>query len=338
MATQDLPKTMRAVIHNHVAKTIKVVDDCPVPVPALDQGEHLLKVHSVGLTNGELSWPRDKEQAENFPGVEMSGQVVVAPPQSKYPAGSEIYMRTTWPRTGSAREYSIGLDYELARHPGNLSNEEAASIPVSGITAWQALFDQAGLAPTFDESQHLPSEQQKKVLVNGAAGAAGMWMVQMARAAGCWVAGTCQTRNTDFVRDLGAHDIIDYTKTSIRDYANSEAGTKFDLILDCAGGDSFNDCWYATRPGGLVLSIVPPPDMVFQWVLDRPDDVDPTVEGRFFIMKSKGENLERIADLLEAGRVKPVVDSVYKLEDFEKAFAHVESRRTRGKVVLKVGE
>lgn len=325
---------MRAVLHSQTTKKLTFSDTWPVPVPKED--EYLLKVRAAALTNGELDWPRNSDDKDYSPGVEMSGQVAKAPAGGKFPIGSNVYMRIPFPQCGAAREYSIGSEKELALHPKNLTWEQGASVPVSALTAWQAFFEQAKFAPTFDTSQHPPAESKKKVLVTGASGSSGMWMVQLAKLIGCWVAGTCHTRNTALVRDFGADEVIDYTKTSIRDYGTSHPDTRFDLVIDCAGGNSLDDSWHVTRPGGLVLTIVPPPDMVFKFVLERPEGVSPDIEGRFFIMKAIAEHLQQITELIEAGKLKPLVDSVYKLEEYEQAFEHVYSRKATGKVVLKV--
>ncbi|KEF51764.1 uncharacterized protein A1O9_12101 [Exophiala aquamarina CBS 119918] len=336
MAYDQLPKAMRALVHNQTLQTLKLADSWPVPIPS--QGEHLLRVDSVAVTNGELLWPRGPDLNESHPGVEMAGEVVTAPPTSKFRAGSKVYMRTTFPNPGSAREYSIGLENEMARRPDSIKAAEAACVPVSSLTAWQALFVHGGCSPQFDHAENPSPENRKRVLVNGAAGGVGLWMTQLAHAAGFWVAGTCNTRNAGLVRELGASEIIDYTKTSISEWARNNPQSKVDLVLDCVGGDSLNQTWHAVREHGLVLSIAPPKDMVWRFVLDRPDGISDTIEGKFFIMEPNGEHLQKITELIEAGKARPVVDSVFKFEDYQKAFDRVGSGRTTGKVVIQIRE
>jgi NADPH:quinone reductase-like Zn-dependent oxidoreductase len=336
MAIGQLPKTMRALVHNQALRALSLSHSYPVPTTS--QNEHLIKVDAVALTNGELLWPRPPELNESHPGVEMAGQVVTAPPASKFPAGTNIYMRTTFPRAGSAREYSIGLETEIARRPGNISPEQAACVPVSALTAWQALFVHGGCSPRFDRPSHPSPEARKKVLVNGASGGVGLWMTQLAHAAGLWVTGTSNARNEVLVREFGANEIIDYTKTSISEWISNNPESKFDLVLDCVGGDSLTQVWRAAGENGLVLSIAPPKDMVWKFTLDRPESVSGTVQGRFFIMEPNGEHLQQITELIEAGKARAVVDSVFRLEEYQMAFDRVGSGRTTGKVVIQVRE
>lgn len=330
----EVPKTMRALVHNQALQTLSLSDSHPVPT--VSQDEHLIKVDSVALTNGELLWPRPPELNESHPGVEMAGQVMIAPPTSKFPAGSKVYMRTTFPRPGSVREYSIGLENEMARRPDNITAEQAACVPVSGLTAWQALFVHGGFSPQFDRSSHPSPEARKKVFVNGSSGGVGLWMTQLAHAAGSWVTGTCNARNAALVREFGADETIDYTKTPISEWVKNNPESKFDLVLDCVGGDSLNQAWHAAREHGLVLSIAPPKDMIWRFTLDRPEGISNSVEGRFFIMEPNGEHLHRITELIEAGMAKPLVDSVFKLEDYQNGFDRVDSGRTTGKVIIRV--
>ncbi|KIW12707.1 hypothetical protein PV08_09985 [Exophiala spinifera] len=333
MAT-EVPKRMRALIHNQALQTLSLSDS--YPVPTVSQDEYLIKVDSVALTNGELLWPRPPELNESHPGVEMAGQVVIAPPMSNFPAGSKVYMRTTFPRPGSAREYTLGHENEMALRPANITAEQAACVPVSGLTAWQALFVHGGCSPQFDAPSHHPQKSIKKVFVNGSSGGVGLWITQLAHAAGFWVTGSCNARNAALVREFGADEIIDYTTTPISEWINNNPESKFDLVLDCVGGDSLNQAWHAARENGLVLSIAPPRDMVWKFTLDRPKGISNTVEGRFFIMEPNGNHLHRITELIEAGMAKPLVDSVWKIEDYQNAFDRLSSGRTTGKVVIQV--
>lgn len=343
MATKQIPETMKALLYNQSAKTLELASSCPVPKPQADTDQHLVKVQSTAITNGELLWPQNQASPEAYkdysPGVEMAGEVVKSPPNSKFPVGSVVYGRTTFPRCGSAREYTIALEQELALQPRNLTSDQASTIPVSAHTAWQALFVQAGFKPLPNESQgELSPQERKKVLIIGASGGVGMWATQLACVAGFWVAGTCSTRNVKMVRAFGAHEVLDYTKTSIRQWVDDHnESDKFDLVLDCATDGTSYDSWCAARSdNGLLLSIVPPADMVFIWTLPRPEGISPGVEGRFFIMNPDGEQLRRIAELVEAGKLRTMVDSVFGLDDYEKAFDRAGSGKTKGKVVFHV--
>lgn len=333
MAT--LPQTMRGLVHNQKLQTLAFVKTLPLPSPG--PNEILLKVSAAAITRGELDWPRPPELNESCPGCEMAGSVVSAPQGSKFKAGDKVYMRNEYPRPGSAREYSIGLEKELAIRPSNITAEEAAAVPVSALTAWQALFTQAGLPSPLKQSNGAVANVKKyRVLINGASGAVGLWAVQLAHLAGSTVIGTCTSKNAGMVREMGADEVIDYTETTISEWGKNNE--KIDVLLDCVGGKSRDDAWHAIKDHGKLFSIVPPPDMNWQWTYDPPEGVSKSIEGRFFIMEPKGEDLGLITQLIEQGNVRPVVDSVHKLEQYQAAFDRMNSKRAVGKVVLKVDE
>ena len=328
----SLPKTMRGLVHDQKLQTLTYSKALSLPTPGPNQ--ILLKVSAAAITRGELDWPRPPELNESFPGVDMAGSVVSAPEGSKFKAGDKVYMRNEYPRAGSAREYSIGLETELATRPKNVSAEDAAAVPVSALTAWQALFVHAGLPSPLQQMNDAAADKKYRVLVNGASGAVGLWEVQLAHLAGCTVIGTCTSSNAETVRGMGADEVIDYTKTSIS--AWSKNNDKVDLLLDCVGGKSRDDAWHAVKNHGKLLSIVPPPDMNWVWTYDAPEGVSNTIIGKFFIMEPNGEHLGLITRLIEQGKVRPIVDSVYKLEEYQKAFDRMNSKRAVGKIVLKI--
>lgn len=331
----SLPQSMRGLIHNQKLQTLAFTKALPLPSPG--SNEILLKVSAAAITRGELNWPRPPELNESCPGCEMAGSVVSAPEGSKFKPGDKVYMRNEFPRPGSAREYSIALEKELAIRPGNITAEEAAAVPVSALTAWQALFTHAGLpSPLAGYNGTAPNLKKYRVLINGASGAVGLWAVQLAHLIGSTTIGTCTSKNAELVREMGADEVIDYTQTPISAWAKNNE--KVDLLLDCVGDKSRDDAWHAIKDHGKLLSIVPPPDMNWQWTYDTPEGISKTIEGRFFVMEPKGEDLVLITQLIEQGKVRPTVDSVHKLEHYQAAFDRMNSKRAVGKVVLKVDE
>ncbi|KAF7186635.1 putative zinc-binding oxidoreductase, mitochondrial [Pseudocercospora fuligena] len=327
---------MKALIHDQATQALTISDACPIPTAKAH--EHLLKVYATGITTGELYWPRPPELQQSHPGVEMCGSVVTAPSGSRFSPGDRIYMRTTYPRAGSARVYSIGLDHELRLAPKNVTAEEAASVPVSALTAWQGLFEYAGLKPSFDEKPNgeAPSNPLK-LFVNGGSSGVGLWYIQLAHALGHYIVATCSTKNISLVENMGANEVIDYTKTSIREW-NSHHNIKFDHVFDCVGLHKTPDCWHL---GDKVWTIVLPPGEITwppKWILDVPEGISEGVTGRFFVMEPNGEQLAKIAKLIEDGVAKPNVDSVWSLEEYEKAFERLDSGRAVGKVILKVAD
>jgi NADPH:quinone reductase-like Zn-dependent oxidoreductase len=336
---------MRALLHNQKTQSLSI-GMTPLPTPSPTQ--YLVKTHAVALTNGELLWPRPEELTTSTPGVEFVAKVVASPsPTAKFQSGDEVYGRVQYPNPGAAREYTLSDDAELALRPKNISVAEAATIPVSALTAWQALFEQFNLPPPSSPSSSsnaATGTAQRRILITNASGGVGIWAVQLAKLIGLYVIGTTGTQNVDFVRSLGADEVLDYRETNIRRWATdggeAEAphSRKVDLLFDCIGGASLEQAWHAVKPHGQVLSIVPPADMQWKWDLERPEGVDGSVGGRFFVMHPSGEQLGEITRLVELGKVRPVVDSVYGLDEFEEAFDRLKSGRTRGKVVLRVDD
>ena len=327
---------MRAVVHNQAQNSLTLNNNFPIPTPKAD--EYLVKINAAAICKGELLWPRPFDLNESHPGVEASGSVVTGPVNCEFESGAKIYLRTTFPRPGSAREYSVCLKSELALRPNNISAEEAACVPVSSLTAWQGLFVHGGIEPRFRDTRYSDNQERIRVLVNGASGSVGIWMTQLAHAAGCEVIGTCSAANEKMVRGFGADDVVDYTKTSVIAWAKQNPDRKCNLVLDTVGGKSLADAWFAAKEGGTVLSIVPRADMVWKWELDRPERVSETVKGRFYIMEPSGEQLARVTDLIERELVRPKLDSVWRMEEYEEAFERAESGKTAGKVVIKVSE
>jgi NADPH:quinone reductase-like Zn-dependent oxidoreductase len=225
----------------------------------------------------------------------------------------------------------------MALRPSNITAEEAAAVPVSALTAWQAMFGKAGLrAPAINDQNGNHEAKQARILINGASGAVGLWMIQLAKLANIEVIATCSAKNDALVKSLGADETVDYTKTSIREW--SRDNPRVDMVFDNVGGKSCEGAWHALRKGGKLFTIVPPADMQWKWVLDTPKGIDQSISGEFFVMGPNGEQLGVITKLIEAGLAKSTVDSVYKLDDYQAAFDRVASKRAVGKVVLKVSE
>ncbi|KAJ9605587.1 hypothetical protein H2200_010244 [Cladophialophora chaetospira] len=328
---------MRAIIHNQKTQFL-TLGTTPLPTPSPTQ--YLIKSHAVTLTNGELLWPRPKELTVSTPGVEFVGTVVKAPsPSSKFQPGDEVYGRVQYPQPGAAREYTVSDDTELALRPKNISINDAATIPVSALTAWQAFFEQFNLPPPTTSSTAHNGALQHRILINNASGGVGIFAVQLAKLLNLHVTGTTSLANIPFVSSLGADEVLDYRATNVATWAFESTSTRrFDYVLDCAGGASLLQAWHAVKPCGQVRTIVPDKDMSFKTELERPEGVDSSVQGRFFIMHPSGEQLAEITRLVEAGKLRAVVDSVFRLEEFERAFERVAGGGTRGKVVLRVDE
>ena len=330
MNTTSDPTTAPALVHNPQDHTLSI-HSLPVPTP-IGPDEHLLVVQAVALTNGELSWPEPAAVSPySVPGYEVSGTVVSAPLDSPFRPGTAVYARTAFERPGSARVYSIARTAELGRKPDNISWEAAATVPLSALTAWQALFDHGGLLAPADEPSSASQNRSKRILITAAAGGVGLWAVQLAKLAGAGcVIGTCGPANIDFVQGLGADEVVDYTV--VPDLGQWIGGKeRFDLVLDCVGGRTLEQAWLCVKDSGMLISIVQPPE------IKRPQSgVSNAIRSKFFIVKANGKQLERITTLIELGKCRTFVDSVFALEEFQQAFQKVHGGHVRGKVVLSI--
>ncbi|KAM3066668.1 hypothetical protein ACMFMG_002380 [Clarireedia jacksonii] len=339
----ELPETAVALLQPSIHSPDLILTHLPPPTLSnLPPSSHLIRIHATSPCSGELTW------AANFPSVipsnklqipcyDLAGIVVSAPVDSKFPPGTKVWARTSAGRSGNAREFSVALEEELARVPEGLGWDEAASMPLSALTAWQALFegDKGGLsAPGEGEGRDI-GNGKKSVLIDAASGGVGVMLVQIAKAAGVGrVIGVCSTANVELVKGLGADEVIDYRKIGIEEYFASDGGReKVDVAIDMLGGKSLERCWKVVGKRGRVVSVRELPQG------RKPEEgVEEGIHGMFFIMECLGWQLELFGKLVEEGKVKAVMDSVWKLEEYEKAFERVDSGHARGKVIIRVVE
>src|SRR5918998_4385390 len=215
------------------------------PAPTLEAGDALVRVHACSITRAELTWPPVHTAPDGstrpfiIPGHEVSGVVeAVAPDVRDVKAGDEVYALVDFDRVGGAAEYVAVRAADTAPKPSSLSHVEAAAVPLAGLTAWQALFNQAGLS----EGQSL--------LIHGAAGGVGTYAVQFARLAGARVIGTARAKDEGLLRELGADEVIDYTATRFEDEV-----VGVDVVFDAVGGETLERSWRVLRRGGVLVTI-----------------------------------------------------------------------------------
>lgn len=326
--------TAKTLIFDPSSRTLRLEPSGPIPHPNPAKNDHLIQVKTSALCARELEWPilfpeamfSDNPDRQITPGYDLAGTVITAPPGSPFQPGAEIYTRTLPSRPGNCREYTIARTEEMALKPAGLDWVQAATVPLSAITAWQALFQHAGLKGLDDQSA-----RGKKVLITAAAGGVGIWLVQLAKLAGLEVVAQIGNHENDrFVRTLGASETVDYRASSLKQWADKEGPV--DIVFDLVGGKALEDAWYAVKDGGVLISIVEPPEGRKPAGWKKKD-----VKNLFFIMAPNGQHLAEISKLLEQGKCTPVVDSVWELEDFTKAFKRLDGGHARGKVVIKVG-
>lgn len=251
------------------------------------------------------------------PGRDVSGRVeAVGRSVTRFKPGDEVFGACA----GALAEYACASESSLATKPANVTFEQAASVPVAGLTAVQGLRDHGRLVAG------------QKVLVNGAAGGVGTFAVQVARALGAEVTGVCSTRNLELVRSIGAARAIDYTR---EDFTRGE--TRYDLILDMAGSRPFPACRRVmTRNGVLVLAGGPKHLRTMLARALQGMAVSPFVSQRFtmFIARGSPTDLALLADLMAKGSITPVIDRCQPLGEAAAALAHLAAGHARGKVVI----
>lgn len=203
-------------------------------------------------------------------------------------------------------------------------------MPLSAFTAYQALFVHGGLAVGWKDEEGRVANGKKRVLITAAAGGVGVWLVQLARAAGVKeLVGIAGPDNGEFVKGLGASEVINYKAQDLGEWAKENE--KVDLVVDLLGGKTLRSAWGTIKDSGILVSISQPPNTA------KPNDnTSKDVQSKFFIMEPDGWQLDEVRGLIEAGEVKPAVDSVWKLEQFKEVFAKVASGHARGKVIIKV--
>ncbi|PVH92077.1 NAD(P)-binding protein [Periconia macrospinosa] len=349
----NLPPHQKSLIYNTTTSTLSLTTTSPPPSPT-SAAEHTIKVHSTAITNGELTWGAFVPWPTlHIPCYDVSGTIHTPAPNTPFTAGQKVYGRIDAAREGAAREYATLLASETALVPEGLGMEEAASVPMSALTAWQALFEHGLLTGDEYTATSVPhvnpatgvvvgggQAKGKRVLVLGASGGVGLMAVQFAKLAGAsFVAGTASSANRSLVESRGADEVIDYKTVTMEEWVGGGGGDdegkekkKFDLVFDCAGGKSMLDGWNAVkRDGGVYVSVVP-------GFREPEGGKPPGVTSKWFVMVSRGSELEAISRFVEKGLVKGCVDSVWKMEEYEEAFAKTASGHARGKVVIKVAE
>jgi NADPH:quinone reductase-like Zn-dependent oxidoreductase len=252
-------------------------------------------------------------------GVDVAGQVeAVGGNVTQFKPGDAVFGGCR----GAFAEYACAAERALVMKPDNLTFEEAASVNMAAITALQALRD------------HGRIQSGQKVLINGAAGGVGTFAVQIARSFGADVTGVCSTRNVGMVRSIGADRVIDYTQEDF-----TKSGERYDLILDSIGNHSLSACRRVSKPKGSCVMVGGGPDggllgpligMVKPLLLSR------FVSQSFVMMlaKSSKEDLNILRELMETGKVKPVIDRRYSLSEVPEAIRYLEKGHAQGKVVI----
>lgn len=290
------------------------VTEADKPVPGV--AEVLVRVHATSVNPTDV-WHRllGGLVGRIVPlGWDVSGVVeAIGPGVTLFQPGDEVFGMPRHPLpAGTYAEYVTSPARHLVRKPAALTHAEAAALPLVAMTAWQALVDVAEVRPG------------QRVLIHAAAGGVGHVAVQIAKARGAYVIGTASTANQEFVRGLGADEVIDYTAV---DFA--EAVSEVDVVLDAIGGEYGPRSLRTLRPGGIVVSLASPAELQLA-ELARPQGK----RARFMAVEADLHGLREIAALVESGLLRAHVDTALPLGEVVKAHELIAGGRTVGKVVL----
>jgi NADPH:quinone reductase-like Zn-dependent oxidoreductase len=311
-----------------------------MPDPELREDDVLVQIHAAGVNlldskirNGEFKLIL-RYRLPLILGHDVAGVVVrVGSRVRRFKPGDEVYARPADGRIGAFAEFIAIKEVDVAVKPKALTMEEAASIPLVGLTAWQALIERANL------------KRGQRVLIHAGSGGVGTFAIQLAKHVGATVATTTSTANVDLVRSLGADVVIDYKKEDF-----SHVLRDYDVVLNSLNKVTLEKSLRVLKPGGQLISISGPPDAAFarsigaSWVLRmimRVLSYGITAKAKrrqaqysFLFMRADGNQLTEITSLIDDGIIRPVVDRVFPFASTKEAMAYAEAGRAKGKVVV----
>lgn len=313
-----------------------------MPEPQLRENDVLVQIHAAGINQLD-SKIKDGEfkllLPYRFPlilGNDVAGVVIRTGSRvTRFKVGDEVYARPDKDRIGTFAEFISMNESDVAIKPNEISMEEAASLPLVALTAWQVLVEKANL------------KKGQKVFIQAGSGGVGTIAIQLAKHLGATVATTTSSANADLVKRLGADIVIDYKKENFENILKD-----YDVVLNSQDAKTLEKSLKVLRPGGKLISISGPPDRAFaeeiglSWMLKmvmsllsykiRKKAKKLGVSYSFLFMKAQGEQLGLITDLVNAGIIHPIVDKVFRFDEIRKALEYVEGGRAKGKVVVKV--
>lgn len=304
-----------------------VLAPAELEIPSPGPGEVLIRIHAASVAAGDrymmrgtpfpgrfvVGFPRPK--ANHVVGLDCAGVVeTVGEGVTGFSVGDAVYGECK----GACAQYACAKSGRIARKPESLSFTQAAAVPTSGCTALQGLRDAAGVKPG------------QKVLINGASGGVGTFAVQIAKALGAQVTAVCSAANTELVRSLGADHVIDYTKEDF-----TQGGPRYDAILDNVASHSLREARRALVPGGIHVPSSGHGGM--RWLIGAAL-VAPFVreQGKPLAAVTNSASLETLAQMIDAGTVSPVIETVYPFEQTIDAFRHIDTGHARGKLAIEI--
>ncbi len=309
-----------AVIRQYGSPEVLQYED--VEPPKIQPKELLVKVRASCVN--PVDWKIRKGMLKFIPGnkfpmilgFDLSGDVVEVGSQVKqFKPGDAIYANVGV-KGGAYAEFTAVPETSAALKPTNMTYEEAACVPVAGLTALQSLRDLGNLQPGH------------AVLVNGASGGVGTYAVQVAKALGAEVTAVCSTKNVDLVKSLGADRIVDYTQQDF-----TEKTLQYDIILDAVAKQSFSSCQKVLKPNGTYVTTLPSFESVVQNILTA---ILPGKKARNVLAVPRTQDLAYLKELSEAGKLRSVIDRTYPLQEIVAAHTYSESERAVGKIAIRL--
>ncbi|WP_214226021.1 NADP-dependent oxidoreductase [Pedobacter sp. B4-66] len=292
-----------------------------LPMPSINDGEVLIQVKAISINPVDVKTRSGKGRAEKLKdehpiilGWDVSG-VVVASKSDLFNEGDEVFGMINFPGHGKAySEYVSAPASHLALKPVKITHEEAAAATLAALTAWQALVD------------HAKIKKGDRVLIHAAAGGVGNYAVQIAKHGGAYVIGTSSVGKKDFVLSLGADEHIDYTSQTLEGTTSN-----IDFVLDAIGGDSIDNSLKVMKKGGTIISI---PSGLNDAVATKAEAVGAI--GYPIMVQSNGEDMKKIAALLESGAIRSHVSQVFSFDEMRAAHLSLETGKTQGKIIVRV--
>jgi NADPH:quinone reductase-like Zn-dependent oxidoreductase len=293
-----------------------VIGDVPRPQPGRD--ELLVRVQATAVTPTEFNWSPTFNtrtgELRSFPIIlshEFSGVVEeLGEAALGFGVGDAVYGMNDWFSNGAQAEFCTAPAAAVARLPASLDWNKAATVPISALTAWQGLFDRCQL------------QAGERVLIHGGAGGVGVFAVQLAKRRGAHIIATASSRNLDFVRALGAEEVIDYRATPFEKVVR-----EIDVVFDAVGGETLARSWGVLRSGGRLATIAAESESL----------EEPRVREAFFIVEPNQEQLAEVAALLNTDKLRAFVDAVFPLEQVREAYDLAQRGGHRGKVAVRIG-
>jgi NADPH:quinone reductase-like Zn-dependent oxidoreductase len=312
-------KVMRAMRLSNATPGNMQFAAAEAPQPKPGAGEVLVRLCAAGVTVTEVIWyptTHTKDGAVRANAIlahEFSGVVAeVGSDVRDFRVGQEIYGMNDWFADGALAEYCVTQAGSIAPKPEKLSHAAAATVPISALTAWQGLIDHGELRP------------DQRVLIHGASGGVGAFALQLAHDRAAYVIATASARNRDFVKELGANEFIDYTSQRFDELAGD-----IDVVFDCVGGDTFERSFRVIKPGGRVVTIAASEEAAAL--------SDERRKRAFFIVEPNQKQLIEVTKLIDAGKLKPVIDAVVPLSDAAAAYnGSLKNRQGRGKIAIEI--